>query len=134
MEIATAIEHIGIYSLKTNQLDDFYNFIANAVFCLDSSNSYSTVFWGCQLLINATKSKIDKESNRILKMIRDILDSISHAITHEDIPEHAKLQIVSFISSLSWVKVAAAQNKHTEILDLMNKITAKRVRVMVRHH
>ncbi len=134
VEVASAIEHIGVYCLEHKQLDDLHNFVANTVFCLDSSNSYSTVFWGCELLINAAKDRFEADPANTLKLIRDVLDNISHAVTHKDIPERSRLYIIDHIKSLSWLKESAEQYNCNEIQDLMDKITTKRVRVTVKHN
>lgn len=132
VEVASAIEHIGIYCLEHKQLDDFYNFIADVVFCLNSNNSYSTVFWGCKLLITAAKARIEAHPVESLKLIRYVINNISHAVKHEDIPDRAKKEIVNYFKSLSWLRKMAAQYKDEEIQNLMDEITTKRVRVTVK--
>lgn len=132
VEVATAIEHIGIYCLEHKQLDDFYNFIADVVFCLDSNNSYSTVFWGCKLLITSAKTRIETNPAETLKLIRDVINNISRAVKHEDIPDRAKAQIVDYIKSLSWLREIAAQYNDEEIQNLMDEITVMRVQGTVK--
>ena len=134
VEVATAVEHIGIYCLEHKQLDDFYNFIANLVLCLDCNDSYSTVFWGCELLITSAKTRIEANPAETLKLIRDVINNISHAVKHEDIPDRAKTKIVDYFKSLSWLRGIAAQYNDEEIQNLMDEITIKRVRVKVKAH
>lgn len=132
VEVATAVEHIGIYCLEKKHLDDFYNFIANLVLCLDCNDSYSTVFWGCELLITSAKTRIETNPAETLKMIRDVINNISYSVKHEDIPDRAKTEIVNYIKSLSWLSEIAAQHNDKEVQNLMDEITAKRVRVTVK--
>lgn len=132
VEVATAVKHIGIYCLEHKQLDDFYNFIANLVLCLDCNDSYSTVFWGCKLLITSAKTRIEANPAETLKLIRDVINNISHAVKHEDIPDRAKTEIVDYFKTLSWLRGIAAQYNDEEIQNLMDEITVKRVRVTVK--
>lgn len=132
VEVATAVEHIGIYCLEHKQLDDFYNFIANLVLCLDCNDSYSTVFWGCELLITSAKTRINASPAETLKLIRDVINNISHAVKHEDIPDRAKTRIVNYIKSLSWLSEIAVQYNDEEVKTLMDEITVRRVRVTVK--
>jgi len=132
VEVASAIEHIGIYCLEHKQLDDFYNFIADVVFCLDSDNSYSTVFWGCKLLITSAKTRIEANPAETLTLIRYVINNISHAVKHKDIPDRTKTQIIDYIKSLSWLRNIAIKYNDEEIQKQMDEITIKRVQVTVK--
>lgn len=125
VETARAINNIGVYCLEKGKMSDLHNFLANAVLCLDNNNSYSTVFWGCKMLIESAKAYLEKNPHNTLTLIENILEEIDCALGHDDIPSRPKSDMIGYLQKQSWLGLCSTQYNNSKIPKLLEEIVQK---------
>lgn len=122
VEIASAIEHIVLFCLEKHRITDAKNFIANAVFCIDEENCASTMFWGCELLIDRLRARLSDNPLETLSLIEEIFVSIHYVLEHESIDTKTCKRIISYIEKQAWVVEHCKAYGFNKIPELLNAI------------
>lgn len=122
VEIATAIEHIGIYCIEKRKITDIKNFIANAIFCLDKNNSADTMFWGCKLLMNSCQNYIELYTRETLEVIEEIYKCVDYSIENENVRPKDGVLIIDFLCNQTWLK-PYCENNSKKIPTIIEKLS-----------
>lgn len=122
VEIASAIEHIGLYCLEKQRITDAKNFIADAIYCIDEKNSADTMFWGCKLLINELKFRMFDNPFGVLSLVEEVFVGIKYVLENENIASQTSKAIVSYIEKQTWVVEHCEEYGFNNIPKLLDSI------------
>ncbi len=122
VEIASAIKNISIYGIEQRKTTDVYNFVANAIYCIDESNSASTLFWGCKLLIIACEDCIDINPRDTLRIIEEIFECVDFAIKNKTLRPKNGVLMIDFLLTQSWLKPYYEKYDSKKIISVIDKL------------
>ncbi len=129
VEIASAIEHIGIYCIEKRKITDINNFIANAIFCLDKNNSANTMFWGCKLLINSCQNYIELYTRETLEVLEEIYTCVDYSIENENVRPKDGVFIIDFLCAQTWLNPYCHKNNSKKIPTIIEKLSNVRTKL-----
>ncbi len=123
VEIASAIEHIGLYCIERRKITDIKNFIANAVFCLDKTNSADTMFWGCRMLINSCTELVKLFPYETLEIIEEIFTCVDYSIENEGVYPKDGVSMIDFLCSQEWLNTYYEKNGSKTVPTIIDKLS-----------